>query len=62
MTPLEHKQRHIELHRSLDQLFADFVQHNPHLHNYMQQPIMALIEWSYRQTIEPDEISPTPQK
>lgn len=55
MNALEHKQLHVELHRALDQLFADFVQHNPTLHNYTQLPIITLIEWSHRQTINPDE-------
>ncbi len=56
MTPEEHKQRHIELHRALDQLFADYIQHHPDDHNFLDMPLRNLIEWSYGQTLCPDEV------
>ena len=55
MTPEQHRQRHIELHKALDQLFDDFIQCNPQLHSYTLQPILALIDWSHQQTITPDD-------
>lgn len=52
VTEDEHKQRHIELHRALDELLADFIlaTKEPPLN----QPIRNLLEWAYQQTIEPD--------
>ena len=54
MTKEEHKQRHIELHRKLDELLADFLSHNKgkHLSN---TNLMEFMEWSYKQTIDPEE-------
>lgn len=56
MTPEEHKARHIELHRSLDELFADFIDKGVRSGEveFTQRPIMDLIQWSYRQTQSPD--------
>lgn len=53
MTPDEHKQRHIELHRSLDELFADYMRHHKDQTEFLQMPLIELINWSYSQTIEP---------
>lgn len=50
----EHRQRHIKLHRYLDELFADWIEQNPDLDGYTNQPIKVLMEWSHKQTIEPD--------
>lgn len=56
MTKEEHIQRHKELHRALDELFADYIQCNPrHEGSYLEMPLRNLIDWSYRQTIDPDE-------
>lgn len=55
MTPQEHKDRHIALHRSLDELLADYITHTGKLLN--QTTAMDLIEWSYKQTQ-----NPTPDK
>lgn len=55
MTTEEHKQRHIELHKSLDELIADFVYNNSDLTTFTDQPIMALMTWSYQQTLNPTE-------
>lgn len=53
MTQEEHKKRHIELHKSLDELFADFIRHNPNKKSFLETPIKKLMEWSYKQTISP---------
>ena len=53
MTPEEHKARHIELHRALDELLADWISHT---HCYpSQESVMVLIQWSHSQTIDPTE-------
>lgn len=53
MTPEEHKQRHQELHRALDELAADFFGQTGKLPS--QSTIMELIQWSHQQTISPTE-------
>lgn len=52
-----HKARHVELHKALDELFADFIRHNPDLRNFTTQPIMALLKWSNQQQQEPTEVA-----
>lgn len=64
MTKLEHRRRHEELHRALDELAADWALHNctpksirsgePKL--FSNSTIMELMQWSHRQTIEPEEL------
>lgn len=51
-----HKQRHIELHKAFDELLADFIMHTDELP--MGRKISDLMEWSYRQTIEPNHNEP----
>ena len=51
--PFDHKQRHVELHRSLDELIADFVTHTDKMPS--QTSLRELMEWAYQQTIEPTE-------
>lgn len=55
MTPEEHKKRHCELHRAFDELFADYIKHHPDTTLFLDRPIRDLMEWSHRQTIQPDE-------
>lgn len=50
--PAEHKARHIELHRMLDELLADFLAHNPDKLP-STTPIMALLRWAHEQTLNP---------
>lgn len=52
----EHRKIHIGLHKALDQLFADYIQHHPTQHNFLETPLKDFIEWSHRQTIQPDEV------
>ena len=58
LTAEEHKQRHVELHRALDELFADYFSHG---HDFdkdgpklTQIPIITLIKWSNKQAQGPD--------
>jgi len=51
MTPEEHKIRHIALHKSLDELFADFIEN---AEGRTTNTILDLINWSHKQTIETD--------
>jgi hypothetical protein len=53
MTPEEHKKRHQELHKALDELAADFMSQTGRL--VSQTTVMELIQWSYHQTIRPTE-------
>jgi len=55
MTQLEHTQRHIELHKSVDELMADFIHHTNKLPS--KTTLMEFTQWSYSQTIKPTEIS-----
>jgi hypothetical protein len=51
----KHKQRHIELHKAVDELFADFIRNNPtKLPGYINLPIVDLVTWSAKQIESPD--------
>lgn len=54
MTRAEHIERHQYLHNALDELAGDFLRHHPgkHLSN---TTLLELMDWSHKQTIEPDE-------
>ena len=54
MTSKEHIQRHKELHKSLDELLADFMGATKESPFFLTRPIEDLIEWSYQQTLKPD--------
>lgn len=51
MTPEEHKQRHIELHASLDELVADLISETDKLP--FKMTVLELMKWSYEQTLKP---------
>ena len=51
MTKEEHKKRHLELHKAMDELFADAISHGS---LGTGKPILELIKWSFKQTVEPD--------
>lgn len=58
MTPEQHRQRHKELHQALDELFADYIRCNPdHSGSFIDMPLRTLLDWSYQQTVEPDQPS-----
>lgn len=54
LTAEEHRARHVELHKALDELFADFIEHHPHRGTFLDTSIRELIRWSCRQTERPD--------
>jgi len=58
MTPEEHKQRHVELHKKLDELVADRIIYDK---DFLptKSTVMELIEWSYHQTLNP---TPSPEE
>lgn len=51
MDKKEHAERHLKLHRALDELFADYIEHGK---GDTTNTIMDLIKWSHAQTIVPD--------
>ncbi len=55
MTKAEHIERHKELHRSLDELAADWLDNQPLESRklFSNTTIMELMTWSYEQTIKP---------
>lgn len=52
----KHRARHVELHKMLDELAADWISHNPKK-TLSKSSIMEFMKWSHQQTITPDEIS-----
>jgi hypothetical protein len=46
-----HIKRHQELHRSFDELLADFITHTEKLPS--ESTVMELMQWSHQQTINP---------
>lgn len=56
MTKEEHRERHIKLHRNLDELAADFIEQEGK--RISQVTVLELMEWSHQQTIEPTEKQP----
>ena len=56
LTKIQHKKRHIELHKVLDELFADYISHHPDQFNFMEMPLKKLLKWAFEQTENPDEI------
>lgn len=53
MDTKEHKIKHIELHRALDELIADFIRHTNKLPS--KTMLMELMSWSHEQTTNPNE-------
>ena len=50
----EHRQRHIALHKALDELFADYIKHHSERHEFLKMPLGDFIAWSHTQTVLPD--------
>ncbi|HEX4545736.1 MAG TPA: hypothetical protein VH110_05210 [Candidatus Acidoferrum sp.] len=54
-----HRLRHVELHRALDELAADWALHNSrptrdgNIKLFSNTTIMELMEWSHQQTVDP---------
>lgn len=53
LTAKEHRDRHIELHKALDELITDFIMHTGNLPS--KTGLMLLMEWSAEQAQEPTE-------
>jgi len=53
MTREQHRARHGELHKMLDELVADWIAHTGRRSG--QGTVLELMEWSATQTIEPTE-------
>ena len=52
----EHRERHVELHRMLDELLADFISGKSNKSALLSKTsIMELMYWSYEQTLKPTE-------
>ncbi len=53
MNKAEHIERHLYLHKALDELLADFIDCTSRLPS--KTSVIELIEWSHQQTINPHE-------
>lgn len=53
MNKEEHKKRHIELHKILDELVADFINITGKMPS--QTNLLELMNWSFEQTQNPQE-------
>jgi len=56
MTPEEHQQRHVELHKHLDELLADFIHCTKNL--LSSTSIMVFLLWAGKQSMEVDHPDP----
>ena len=54
---IQHRWRHIQLHRAFDELMADYWQQNPNC-GFSHGTIGELMEWSYVQTLNPVNLNP----
>jgi len=52
LSPEEHKKRHVELHKMLDELVADWITHTNCLPS--QCSVLQLMQWSHKQTEDPE--------
>lgn len=48
-----HKKRHIELHKALDELFADYIGYHSNETNFIGMSLRKLLDWSFEQTKNP---------
>lgn len=55
MTTKEHQARHVALHKSLDELLADYIRHLPIGTSALDKTIFDFMKWSHEQTINPTE-------
>jgi hypothetical protein len=53
MTNEQHRERHIELHKALDELIADWITATGKYPS--KSTVFELLEWSHSQTLEPHE-------
>ena len=50
----KHKKRHVELHKKLDELVADFIAHTEKL--LSETTLLELMRWSFEQTQYPSTL------
>lgn len=53
MSQEEHKARHVELHKKLDELLADFIEQTGKTPS--ETTVMEFLTWSFEQTKQPTE-------
>lgn len=53
MSQEEHKARHVELHKKLDELLADFIEQTGKTPS--KTTVMEFLTWSFEQTKQPTE-------
>lgn len=53
MTYEEHRDRHLELHRGLEELVADYLTHNPNF-SLKNISVFGLMAWSIQQAKDPE--------
>lgn len=53
LTPDEHKKRHEQLHKALDELVADWIDHTGRLPS--KATVFELMRWSFHQCENPTE-------
>ena len=54
MDEVKHRERHIELHRKLDEIIADAIQYGGLFPS--KATCLDLLRWSFEQTVEPTPI------
>lgn len=54
MSNQEHIEFHKYLHKNLDILLADWIRHTGKLPS--ESTVMELLDWAYKQTLEPTEV------
>lgn len=52
LTLENHRQRHVKLHRALDELAADYLRHHPGV-SFSRMSALELMQWAYDQTLNP---------
>jgi hypothetical protein len=50
-----HRQIHVRLHKSFDDLLADYINHTAMGTPVLSRPISDLMTWSHEQTIKPTQ-------
>ena len=53
MTPHQAKNRHVELHRAFDELFACYIDQNRDKTNFLGTTLKEFMDWSYEMTKKP---------
>ncbi len=47
------KQRHEELHKAFDELFACYIGEHPEMTQFLASPLEDFMEWSHQMTLNP---------